>query len=153
MSEHVKFTSNQTVIKAFRNVDGKPWVNAPYMLDSGVQVSPYVLLGGTTAATTPISDLTAGSYRQQCKIDFYVLLKMLIPLISMRSDDGVTYQRINVNAVSVDAAEYTDTNLANGTYGYKVVVTGGDNAGVSNVATATVTGTAAANKTASAPKE
>ena len=54
---------------------------------------------------------------------------------------------------TVDAAEYTDTNLANGTYGYKVVVTGGDNAGVSNVATATVTGTAAANKTASAPKE
>ena len=44
-------------------------------------------------------------------------------------------------------------NLANGTYGYKVVVTGGENAGVSNAATATVTGTASANKTASAPKE
>ena len=142
MSEHVKFTSNQTVIKAFRNVDGKPWVNAPYMLDSGVQVSPYVLLGGTTAATTPINvKLTFTAAKNANSVNI------------LRSDDGVTYQRINVNAVSVDAAEYTDTNLANGTYGYKVVVTGGDNAGVSNAATATVTGTAAANKTVSAPKE
>jgi len=152
MSEHVKFTSNQTVIKAFRNVDGKPWVNAPYMLDSGVQVSPYVLLGGTTAATTPISDLTAAATGSNVKLTF-TAAKNANSVNIMRSDDGVTYQRINVNAVSVDAAEYTDTNLANGTYGYKVVVTGGDNAGVSNAATATVTGTAAANKTASAPKE
>ena len=142
MSEHVKFTSNQTVIKAFRNVDGKPWVNAPYMLDSGVQVSPYVLLGGTTAATTPISDLTAAATGSNVKLTF-TAAKNANSVNIMRSDDGVTYQRINVNAVSVDAAEYTDTNLANG----------GDNAGVSNVATATVTGTAAANKTASAPKE
>ena len=58
-----------------------------------------------------------------------------------------------MNAVPTDAAEYTDTNLANGTYSYKVVVTGGENAGVSNAATATVTGTSAANKTAFAPKE
>ena len=152
MSEHVKFTSNQTVIKAFRNVDGKPWVNAPYMLDSGVQVSPYVLLGGTTAATTPISDLTAVATGSNVKLTF-TAAKNANSVNIMRSDDGVTYQRINVNAVSVDAAEYTDTNLANGTYGYKVVVTGGENAGVSNAATATVTGTAAANKTASAPKE
>ena len=152
MSEHVKFTSNQTVIKAFRNVDGKPWVNAPYMLDSGVQVSPYVLLGGTTAATTPISDLTAAATGSNVKLTF-TAAKNANSVNIMRSDDGVTYQRINVNAVSVDAAEYTDTNLANGTYGYKVVVTGGENAGVSNAATATVTGTAAANKTASAPKE
>ncbi len=152
MSEHVKFTSNQTVIKAFRNVDGKPWVNAPYMLDSGVQVSPYVLLGGTTAATTPISDLTAAATGSNVKLTF-TAAKNANSVNIMRSDDGVTYQRINVNAVSVDAAEYTDTNLANGTYGYKVVVTGGENAGVSNAATATVTGIAAANKTASAPKE
>lgn len=50
--------------------DGKPWVNAPYMLDSGVQVSPYVLLGGTTAATTPISDLTAAATGSNVKLTF-----------------------------------------------------------------------------------
>ena len=133
-------------------MDGKPWVNAPYMLDSGVQVSPYVLLGGTTAATTPISDLTAAATGSNVKLTF-TAAKNANSVNIMRSDDGVAYQRINVNAVSVDAAEYTDSNLANGTYGYKVVVTGGENAGVSNAATATVTGTASANKTASAPKE
>lgn len=45
-SEHVLFRSNKTVIKAFWNVDGKPWVIEPLTLEDGVtQVSPYVLLG------------------------------------------------------------------------------------------------------------
>lgn len=43
-SEHVLFRSNKTVIKAFWNVDGKPWVKAPLSLENGVIVSPYVVL-------------------------------------------------------------------------------------------------------------
>lgn len=44
-SEHVKFRQNQTVIKIFRLVDGKPWVTAPLTLGNGVTtVSPYVIL-------------------------------------------------------------------------------------------------------------
>ncbi|MEK5449568.1 phage major capsid protein [Paenibacillus sp. FSL R7-0331] len=44
-SEHVLFRSNKTVIKAFWNVDGKPWVISPLTLEDGVtQVSPYVIL-------------------------------------------------------------------------------------------------------------
>lgn len=44
-SEHVLFRSNKTVIKAFWNVDGKPWVISPLTLEDGVtKVSPYVLL-------------------------------------------------------------------------------------------------------------
>jgi len=44
-SEHVHFTANKTVIKAFWNVDGKPWVNEPLTLQDGsTQVSPYVIL-------------------------------------------------------------------------------------------------------------
>ncbi|QOS97558.1 phage major capsid protein [Brevibacterium sp. JNUCC-42] len=44
-SEHVLFRDNKTVIKAFWNVDGKPWVVEPLTLEDGVtQVSPYVEL-------------------------------------------------------------------------------------------------------------
>lgn len=45
-SPHVYFTSNQTVIKAFWNVDGKPWVNNPIPLEGSTSntVSPFVVL-------------------------------------------------------------------------------------------------------------
>ena len=44
-SEHVKFRENKTVIKAFWNVDAKPWVETPLTLDDGsTKVSPYVIL-------------------------------------------------------------------------------------------------------------
>ncbi|PSK04223.1 phage major capsid protein [Brevibacillus porteri] len=44
-SEHVYFKQNKTVIKAFWNVDGKPWVIAPLTLEDKVtKVSPYVAL-------------------------------------------------------------------------------------------------------------
>lgn len=44
-SEHVMFRQNKTVIKAFWNVDGKPWVIEPLTLEDGAtQVSPYVTL-------------------------------------------------------------------------------------------------------------
>lgn len=43
-SPHVHFTSNKTVIKAFWNVDGKPWLTAPVELESGSTASPFVLL-------------------------------------------------------------------------------------------------------------
>lgn len=41
-SEHVKFTSNKTVIKIFWNVDGAPWLNAPIKEENGYEVSPFV---------------------------------------------------------------------------------------------------------------
>lgn len=41
-SEHVKFTSNKTVIKIFWNVDGAPWLTAPIKEENGYQVSPFV---------------------------------------------------------------------------------------------------------------
>lgn len=41
-SEHVKFTSNQTVIKFFSNVDGAPWLTAPLTEENGWEVSPFV---------------------------------------------------------------------------------------------------------------
>ena len=41
-SEHVKFTSNQTVIKIFGNVDGAPWLKAPITEENGWEVSPFV---------------------------------------------------------------------------------------------------------------
>lgn len=41
-SEHVKFTSNQTVIKIFWNVDGAPWLTAPIKEENGYEVSPFV---------------------------------------------------------------------------------------------------------------
>jgi HK97 family phage major capsid protein len=43
-SEHVHFTTNQTVIKTFFNVDGKPWLTAPMQLENGYAVSPFVVL-------------------------------------------------------------------------------------------------------------
>ena len=44
-SEHVRFLQNQTVIKAFWNVDGQPWITAPLTLEDGVtQRSPFVQL-------------------------------------------------------------------------------------------------------------
>lgn len=41
-SEHVKFTSNKTVIKIFWNVDGAPWLTAPIKEENGWEVSPFV---------------------------------------------------------------------------------------------------------------
>lgn len=41
-SEHVKFTSNKTVIKIFWNVDGAPWLTAPLIEENGYEVSPFV---------------------------------------------------------------------------------------------------------------
>jgi len=41
-SEHVKFTSNKTVIKIFWNVDGAPWLTAPIIEENGYEVSPFV---------------------------------------------------------------------------------------------------------------
>ena len=140
MSEHVKFTSNQTVIKAFRNVDGKPWVNAPYILEGGAtQVSPYVILGATTAATTPVNNLAASATGST------VGLTWTAPtgaegINVLRSDDGVTFNRINPVTLAGTAASYSDADLPDGNYSYKIVVYGGTNAGVSNAASATVPG-------------
>lgn len=45
MSEHPRFTRNQTIIKAFWNVDGQPWLNTPLLQRDGVStVSPFVVL-------------------------------------------------------------------------------------------------------------
>ena len=45
-SEHKYFTENKTVVKAFYNVDGQPWLNNPLILRDGVtEVSPFVVLG------------------------------------------------------------------------------------------------------------
>lgn len=44
-SEHVKFVENRTVVKAFYNVDGQPWLNNPLILRDGItEVSPFVVL-------------------------------------------------------------------------------------------------------------
>lgn len=44
-SQHPRFTQNQTVIKAFWNVDGQPWMTTPLLLEDGVsQASPFVVL-------------------------------------------------------------------------------------------------------------
>lgn len=43
-SEHVHFTSNRTVIKAFKLTDGRPWPNSPLEDENGEQVSPFVVL-------------------------------------------------------------------------------------------------------------
>jgi HK97 family phage major capsid protein len=49
-SEHVYFTNNETVIKAFWNVDGQPWLTSPLTLEDGVTtVSPFVVLDVPTA--------------------------------------------------------------------------------------------------------
>lgn len=39
------FTQNKTIIKTFWNVDGKPWLNGPFKLANGYEVSPFVKLG------------------------------------------------------------------------------------------------------------
>lgn len=45
VSEHVKFTTNQTVFKIVANIDGQPWVKDPLKLEDGeTTVSPYVIL-------------------------------------------------------------------------------------------------------------
>lgn len=44
-SEHVLFTQNKTVIKAFWNVGGKPWLTAPHADAGGYLLSPFVQLG------------------------------------------------------------------------------------------------------------
>lgn len=45
ISEHVKFTTNQTVFKIVANIDGQPWVKDPLKLEDGsTTVSPYVIL-------------------------------------------------------------------------------------------------------------
>lgn len=41
-SEHVKFTQNKTVVKIVWNVDGSPWLKAPFKEENGYQVSPFV---------------------------------------------------------------------------------------------------------------
>lgn len=44
-SAHVKFLENKTVVKAFYNVDGSPWIQAPLTLRDGVtEISPFVVL-------------------------------------------------------------------------------------------------------------
>lgn len=43
-SEHQNFTKNQTVIKAFTNVDGKAWLTEPLTTRGGDKVSPFVAL-------------------------------------------------------------------------------------------------------------
>lgn len=43
------FTQNKTIIKAFWNVDGKPWVNGPFTLANGYEVAPFVKLGNPSA--------------------------------------------------------------------------------------------------------
>lgn len=42
VSPHVKFLENMTVIKAWKTVDGTPWLNAP--LPTTVPTSPFVQL-------------------------------------------------------------------------------------------------------------
>ncbi|CDP51983.1 Phage major capsid protein [Devosia sp. DBB001] len=41
-SEHVKFLQNKTVIKIFWNVDGAPWLKAPFAEENGYEVSPFI---------------------------------------------------------------------------------------------------------------
>lgn len=46
VSEHVYFLNNETVIKIFKSVDGKPGLLAPVLLEDGeTMVSPFVQLG------------------------------------------------------------------------------------------------------------
>lgn len=45
MSEHPLFTQNRTIIKAFWNVDGQPWLTTPLLQrDGSSTVSPFVVL-------------------------------------------------------------------------------------------------------------
>lgn len=43
-SEHVLFKQNKTMIKIFWNVDGSPWLTAPFQLENGYLTSPFVAL-------------------------------------------------------------------------------------------------------------
>lgn len=43
-SEHAYFTRNKTAIKIFSNVDGQPWLTAPFSGEDGRQYSPFVVL-------------------------------------------------------------------------------------------------------------
>lgn len=43
-SEHVYFLNNKTVVKAFTNVDGKPWLTEPFEGQDGRTSSPFVVL-------------------------------------------------------------------------------------------------------------
>lgn len=43
-SEHVLFRQNKTVIKAFWNVDGQPWIKTPIKQENSYLVSPFVVL-------------------------------------------------------------------------------------------------------------
>jgi HK97 family phage major capsid protein len=43
-SEHVLFRENKTVIKAFWNVDGQPWVKSKLTQEGGYEVSPFIRL-------------------------------------------------------------------------------------------------------------
>ena len=43
-SEHVYFGTNKTVIKAFWNVDGAPWLNSAIVKENGDTESPFVAL-------------------------------------------------------------------------------------------------------------
>ena len=45
-SEHFLFTQNKTVMKAFWNVDGQPWLNEPLPLEGSTSntVSPFIVL-------------------------------------------------------------------------------------------------------------
>jgi HK97 family phage major capsid protein len=45
MSEHVYFTTNKTVVKMFKMVDGAPWIKSTLLLeDASTTVSPIVIL-------------------------------------------------------------------------------------------------------------
>ncbi|WP_254639637.1 phage major capsid protein [Cohnella sp. GbtcB17] len=48
-SEHPLFRENKTIIKAFWNTDGKPWVAAPFTMKNGYEVSPFIKLGAPSA--------------------------------------------------------------------------------------------------------
>jgi HK97 family phage major capsid protein len=43
-SEHVHFKSNKTVVKAFKSVDGAPWLDGPIAQEDGQTYSPFVAL-------------------------------------------------------------------------------------------------------------
>lgn len=43
-SEHVYFTTNETVMKCFWNVDGQPWIKAPFVTENGDTQSGFVIL-------------------------------------------------------------------------------------------------------------
>jgi HK97 family phage major capsid protein len=49
---YTNFKSNRTTIKAFWNVDGKPWLTAPIILrDAVTQVSPFVILDDVSVSS------------------------------------------------------------------------------------------------------